>query len=319
MSTPQELLKEVKEYFQYIPDVESESSEDFFKITRKQIEDLEIPSEEKVKYDIEDDYLVQVLVKDILTVLDENELIKVEKNIAFGKINNTKINAMCIKDDGNYVIAVNVGLLLLLHKHGKLSVASMNPENVIFCNRAAPKDINSGTYKKWADELIENYKKYNSPLGAMIKLNQEATVSHYIALDLKELFVVCHELGHFFNGDLENEDNLIKLINTDWNVCVDNKNHEIEYKADLTGFDILSKVAKKKYGLDKKDLILYVAVLFDIFAMIDANAYDSHPSPIDRTYNILKHNFNVKIADDYLKTYNKELSIIDFFNSINCC
>lgn len=315
--TPQELLKEVKEYFRYVPDVKTESSETFYKMTIEAIAKLNVPEDENVKFDIENDYIVEALSKDILNVLDEKESEDIRKNIAFGKIYNTTVNAMCIEENGSYVIVVNEGLLLLLHKYGKLNVASIEPENVIFCNRGDVKSIDSQTYRIWANELIENYKKYSTPLGAMIKLNEKGNISHSITLDLEELFVICHELGHYLNGDLSKKENLINLINTSWNVYNENKNHEIEYKADLTGFDIFCKVAKKKYGLEKNQLVLYVAILFDILHMITPEATESHPNAIDRTYNIIKYNYNEKLAEDYLNTYNKKLALKDFFNSLN--
>lgn len=315
MTTPQELLKEVKEHFKYIPNVKTESSEVFLKNTLDTLEDtienLNYPEEEKVKLFM-DDHIVEDLSKDILEIFEEDERERIKTKIAFGKIINTTVNALCVEKDGNFVIVVNEGLLQLLHRFGKLLTASAEPHNVLYCNRGNVKDIDSQTYKTWAFELIENYEKYNSPIGAMVNLTKDAMISHAITLNLQELFVVCHELGHYLNGDLFQKENLKELINTSWNIYCENKNHEIEYKADLTGFNILCKVAKKKYGIGKDELLPFIAFLFDILGTITKET-DSHPDPIIRTYNIIKYNFSEQSAEDYLKTYSDELSLNDFF------
>jgi hypothetical protein len=138
-----------------------------------------------------------------------------------------------------------------------------------------------------------------------------------VLLRLQELFILCHELGHFFNGDLEEQNNLVKLWQTNWAVVNENKDHQIEYKADLTGFDILTRIGKKKFNLDRKYVLLQVMAVFDILAMIDPSESKDHPAPIDRTCNIIQHFFGEKYVQQYVKTYYSEVIFSEFFNSLN--
>jgi len=321
MSTPQDFLKKVKEYYRFIPElaVVTECSDEFTRLTKGEADSFEGELHEIAKnYSIENDDIILNLVKDVFPILNIEEKKKL-KNVAFGKIINTTVNALCIKsNDGfnNYCIVLNQGLLMLFHKHAKLTYAAADPNAVIFCNRGDHTKINSSTYKKWSNELIGNYKRYNTPIGTIIKLSKRAGSNHSINISVQELFILCHELGHFYNCDLEDNFAIANLINTTWSVVDDNKDHEIEYKADLTGFDLLVKAVKLKFNLGKKYCLLQVAVVFDILAMINPNESNNHPAPIDRICNIIQYFFGESFVEPYLKTYSEDYTFLDFFNSL---
>jgi hypothetical protein len=320
MSTPKEFLDRLKTHFRFEPVIEGGiKSEEFSAITKSEFEKFEGAIKEKYKnYSIEDDHIVLDLVEDVLPVLTPLEIESIEK-CAFGKIYNTKMNAFCAKSkDGfdNYCIVINEGLLMLLHKYGKLIIAQANAKNVTFCNRGNLQLFSEKDYAEFANELIQNYKDYKTPVGAMIKLTHESTVSHSFILHFQELFVLCHELGHLFNKDLEEEQNLMNLFDSEANVLEENKFHEIEYKADSYAFDLVSRVAKQKYKIDKKQILPFFIMLFDIMALIDPNKSEKHPAAIDRITNIIYSNWDKQTADNYLKTYSEEISAEDFFNNL---
>ncbi|UFH33633.1 hypothetical protein LNP04_08000 [Chryseobacterium sp. C-71] len=320
MSTPKDFLDRLKLHFRFEPIIEGGlRSEEFSKITKYEFENFENNLKEKLKnYNVEGDDIVDNLVQDVLPILTlaEQELVK---NVAFGKIYNTKINAFCAKSqDGldHYCIVINEGLLMLLHKYGKLLAAQGNPKIVAFCNREDISKIKSKDYSNWANELIANYKIYKAPVGAMLKLTTEGNMQHGFILHFQELFVLCHELGHLFNKDLEDKRNLTNLMDSDAEIIEENKHYEIEYKADSYAFELISRIAQKKYKMEKKNILPFVVILFDIMALINPNQTNKHPAAIDRIMNIIRDNWGQKIADEYLKTYNPNFDSFGFFNKL---
>jgi hypothetical protein len=254
----------------------------------------------------------QLLVDGLLDIikggLDEESVGKIESSIAFGKALNGEFNALCVRnDDGQYAVLIYEGLMTLMHKYDKFIVASTSPESVTFCNRANLQELKGSDYIAFADELIVNYKLTHSPMGALIKLAPNAAAGAGINTHLKELFVLCHELGHFFNGDLESTQNFHTLANTQWLVFDDNKSHEREYKADLTGFSIFEKAVSYKYKDFPKNLLISVlAQVFDLMSMIDSESSDTHPAPMNRLKNVVTVNFGAEAAAALMAMYTKK-------------
>ncbi|MBS1611666.1 MAG: hypothetical protein JST49_02495, partial [Bacteroidetes bacterium] len=131
---------------------------------------------------------------------------------------------------------------------------------------------------------------------------------------LQELFVLCHELGHLFNKDLEDKHNLTYLIPSEAEIIEENKHYQIEFNADLYAFDLLSRIAKRNYNLEKKFILSFVVTLFDIMALINPNRGGKHPAPIERIINIVQSNWGKDVAYRYLKTYDGSVTYDDFFN-----
>ena len=161
MSSSDEFLGRIKSHFRYAPIIEGlEKSEEFSQLTRAEFESFENSVKKKLEnFDVESDYLVEQLVNEVMPVLNSSES-EMAANVAFGKLYNTKMNAFCAKSkDGfdSYCIVINEGLLMLLHKYGKLLSARSNPRNVLFCNREEAAKIDSETYAQWSIELISNY------------------------------------------------------------------------------------------------------------------------------------------------------------------
>lgn len=320
MTRPKDFLERLKIHFRYEPVIEgSVKSDEFSKLTRAEFEKFESSIKEKFKnYNVEDDHIVDDLVNDVLPILTTTEGESLT-NVAFGKIYNTKMNAFCAKSqDGldNICIVINEGLLMLLHKYGKLVIARDNPESVSFCNRGKTSNITSEDYADWANELIDNYKLYKAPVGAMLKLKPETLIQHSLSLQFQELFVLCHELGHLFNKDLDNKKNLTYLIDSEAEVVEENKYHQIEFNADLYAFDLVSRIAKHKFNINKKYILPFIIILFDTMAMINPNQGKKHPAAINRIMNIIGNNWGEDIADEYLNTYEDVTSVNDFFNRI---
>ncbi|WP_291138893.1 hypothetical protein [Flavobacterium sp. UBA7663] len=315
-NTPQEFVKDLQDYLRNSPQIKTKKHDEFTKLNdleHKKIDALKNLSKEEL---IESNMLIDMLVKKVYDVLDPEELEKAQSSIAFGKVVNTYCNALCVRSpDGKYAVLIYEGLMMLLHKFGKLMFAAQNPKSVLTCSRGKTKLLKKKHYLNFATELIETYKEHGTAAGAMVKLNPEASSIHAVNLDLKELFVLCHELGHFFNGDLENANNFYHLNDYNWDVFNDNKDHEMEFRADLTGFAIFEKAALKRYkGIPRNSLITPVMQLFDILARISEGSSQSHPHPIDRMANIIRHHYSEEMANEYLKMFTSDDSPNNFLD-----
>src|SRR5690606_3119169 len=100
----------------------------------------------------------------------------------------------------------------------------------------------------------------------------------------------------------------------DWQIFDDNKDHLMEFKADLMGFAIFEKAVLTKYkDLPRKYLIVILAQLFDILALINDKASSSHPAPIDRIMNIISFHYGEEVAKQYLETYGSKEKVEEFF------
>lgn len=314
-SSPDEFVKDLQNYLKNEPPIKGEGHEEFTRLNEEQFKELEITYGQNPDYFRESNYLVESLFETVASSLNEDDLKSVKEKIAFGKVLNTFCNALCVKSqDNKYAVLIYEGLMLLLHKYGKLILASHFPDKVLSCNRGNVKELKSEDYKAFADELIENYKSIGAPMGAMIKFDLEFIESHALNLTLQELFVLCHELGHFFNGDLENENNFYSLTKYDWKIFDDNKDHLMEFNADLTGFAIFEKAVLTKYkGLPRKYLLVALSQLFDILALLNPHPSHSHPAPIDRIMNIISYHFGEETAGKYLATYDSKEKLQEFF------
>lgn len=302
--TPKDFLRAVQDFLADQPYPKGESDETFTQLNLEEAK--QFPSFKQTPDEIRSgQFLIDGFLDMIKGGLDVESVDKIESNIAFGKALHGEFNALCIRsDDKKYAILIYEGLMILMHKYDKLIIASNYPESVTYCNRANPRELKASDYKAYADELIANYKLTHSPMGALIKLNPDVAMIAGINTQLKELFVICHELGHFFNGDLDNIQNFHNLANTEWNVFDDNKNHEIEYKADLTGFAIFEKAVNYKYkGFPREMLISVLAQVFELMSMIDSESSETHPSPMSRLKNVVTINFGAKQADDLMSMY----------------
>ncbi|MBS1614157.1 MAG: hypothetical protein JST49_15160, partial [Bacteroidetes bacterium] len=134
MSTSKDFLERLKVHYRYEPIIEGGvKSKTFSEMTKAEFENFEGAMKEKLlNYTVESDHIVQQLVDDVMPILNSTEKTMVA-DVAFGKIYNTKLNAFCAKSqDGfdNYCIVINEGLLMLLHKYGKLLLATHSPESV---------------------------------------------------------------------------------------------------------------------------------------------------------------------------------------------
>lgn len=240
---------------------------------------------------------------------------KMQESLAIGLVRNGSFNATCSKSSNDkYAILIYEGLFVLLNKHGKLTHAARNPKIVRFCNRGDKNSLSSSDYHSYISELFDNYNKYHYPIGALVKLERNYS-NHMFTIMLSELFTICHEIGHFLNGDFEKDSHFLNLTNLPFKGFNENLKHEIEYNADLTAFPIFEKAAMNLFPIISKDmLVVPLSIFFAIMGTITKSKSESHPPPYKRMVNILAICYSEKVALDYIASFESKEKTKHFFS-----
>jgi len=231
---------------------------------------------------------------------------RVLPSIALGVLDTGEANAAIYKSpDGKYAILLNNGLMLLLNKFFKLIIAWESPRAVTYCNRKPAEELTVEELRGYLPELIEAYKQYGAPYGAMLKLDSSGVGRQSALLHLSELFIVCHELGHFLNGDLDDGSSFCCVEGRPWlQKFEENKDRTTEYAADVTGFRLLHDVMKAMPG-DVRPLhgLQAIISLFNLFFLLTEGESASHPDPRSRSVNIARHFFGQDFAATLERSY----------------
>lgn len=305
IKSPQELLEKIQSQLgQNMPTKIPYENEEYQLHFEKKVADMGIKPE---MYEKGLDNLIQGFWDDI-EMLDSNEVNIIKGKIAIGNARIDSIGAQLVRVDDFYAIVFNYGLYIYINKNLKLIHASQKPEDVIFCNRIEKEQYSSKIFQEFRDELSHIYKGARRVLGTLILLKPEVKLIE-LQLYFIELFILCHELGHFFNGDLDDKNSIISLYENSAEKILSNENsHLKEINADLKGFELLLKILikKKKLGVNimPPELILPTLITnFDIFTELAPKESESHPHPIDRLLNIIDAYYGNEVTEFIIKTY----------------
>jgi len=239
-------------------------------------------------------HAIEGLKEDLFPSLDAQNLERIASDIAIGLLPNGEANAFIARSpDGKYALVLCSGLMLLLHKYLKLVRAFVTPLEVVHCNRKPASTLTKDDLSSYIVELVQIYKDQGVPYGPMINLSDRAAAEHGFLLSLAELFILCHELGHYLNGDLVDLSSYSALPHdTEGQRYEENRNHEIEFHADITGFG-LYRPSLEKRGFDASSVELLKPILatFNLFYAIGGGASSTHPHPYDRVCRIVDHHY----------------------------
>ena len=242
---------------------------------------------------------VEGLKSDLLQSLGTLDRERVVSDVAIGLLADGQANAFIARSpDGKHAIVLCSGFMLLLHKYLKLIRASVTPANVVYCNRKPASELTKMDLHSYIVDLVLIYKALGVPSGPMIKLSDNAMIEHAFVLTLGELFVLCHELGHFLNGDLEDQSAYSALPhNAEGQRFDENRNHEIEHRADVTGFG-LYRASLKSRGFDASSIewLKPIVATFNLLYAIGGGASSTHPHPYDRVRRIVDHHFGLELG-----------------------
>lgn len=311
-NSPEDFLNELKTTsanpLKPLPGAEMDKT--FFEMTEKDI--LENDAEfydEIIKHHHGLDLMVGEEKQQILKALTPELRNKISSNVAIGALNTGEANAIIVRSDcKKFAILVNYGLMVLLNKFLKLTVAKGNPKLVTYCNRKEASELSAEDLQQYLDDLTWAYATFSAPYGPLIKLKESneslGTVVHH--LRMAELFIICHELGHFLNGDLDKDENFSAYLNLDWvKKFTGTSGHEQEHNADTTGYDLLRRVVTIDYPhLPERTPLQSIVLLSCLLSLIHGDEPSpSHPSPTERVLYIARTFFGTEFTEELKKGY----------------
>jgi len=310
--SPKEFLEQLKVEFSKPIQPGSTISEEFETITRNQLSEMGyIESLDELRlYDPVIEQLVNTIYANIPSQISK----RIQSSVAIGPLNTGEVNAMCVKSlDNKYAVLINYGLMTLFHKFYKLQLAKSNPKSVTFCNRKNAEELTSNDLETYARELIENYKKYRVPYGALIKLDMQyqssIAITQWAMVSISEIFTICHELGHFLNGDLDREENF-SLFHRGGDKALKQFNelsYLMEFNADITGYTLFEPSVIEGLGIkDKRFIISTLIIFFDILYKLSGKNSPSHPNPLSRALSICEHFYGKELAEAVAQSYNHD-------------
>ncbi len=301
---PQEFILYLKRKYANLYKTDKVADKEFYEITKRELSDYGTSVEDASHKGL--DWVISEIYDGILCQLDLEVKNNVKRSMAVGVVETGEVNAWIAKGGLNtYGIILNSGLMLLLHKAFKLMVASTNPQGITYCNRKNASQISQDDIWLMFKDLCKIYVETGVPRGPMLKLKEELLVKHSSLLHLGEVFVFCHEIAHFLNGDLDDQSNFISLGHDKIAMkYLEGKNHEIEYKADIKGYEIFSRYANTKYPKIPNELrMMPIVILMDILGAIGIEENYTHPSPKDRVINIARSYYGGKVAKFWKSSY----------------
>jgi len=247
------------------------------------------------------DVVIEDLKNDLFPSLNASDLQRIQSDIAIGLLPTGEANAFIARSpNGKYALVFCSGLMLLLHKYLKLVRAFVTPQEVIHCNRKNPSSLTRDDLSSYIVELLEIYRDRGVPYGPMVKLSERASVEESFILNLAELFILCHELGHYLNGDLADESSYSALPNDfEGRKYEENHDHELEYRADVVGFSLYIQSLKKR-GFDSSsvELIKPLLATFNLFYGIGGGSSSTHPHPYARVCRIVEHHYGAELGQE---------------------
>lgn len=198
--------------------------------------------------------------------------------------------------------------MIFFNKFLKLSLTQGLPDKTIYIDKETKELLKKDGISAVFEFVRGNYLKYGEPLGGKVLPipEIEAKVAHL--LHYGETFAVCHELGHFFNGDLEESFSSGLYISPASGISKINHSdeHKMEFLADLSGYEIYRKGCCQDGKMDEHaSLMAPIVTLFDAFGYLDDSENPSHPHPICRILNIAYHAHGKEAATFWLNTYEK--------------
>lgn len=242
-NSPDEFLAELKQHnWRSIPDHPYNDSE-YQRITFTKLKKYG----EKYGFAFVDDpleYALKPCIDKAFRGLSSEDLLTVNEKAAFGVAQTGDINGAVYRSEGgHYAILLNRGLMIFLNKFLKLSLTQGMPEKTIYIDKEAKELLEKDGISAVFEFIRSNYLKYGEPLGGKVLPIPEIECIVGTLLHYGETFAVCHELGHFFNGDLEESFSSGHFTSPASGISKikHSYEHKMEFLADLSGYEIYRK------------------------------------------------------------------------------
>ncbi len=264
------------------------------------------------------DLALAELQKKILNGVPKAAGENISKNVAIGTLDIGTVNARILRSPhSQFTIVVHRGLMLLLHKFAKGILAWHSPADVAYCNRKPADRLTRDDLRGYTFELIENCQKHGAPYGALLLLKPEVQSRQAGIVYHTELFVLCHELGHFLNGDLEDDQGFVEFQGETWmKQFVENRSHQQEYSADETAFRLMQAVLRHSSQAESLRLLPAIVLLFNLFCMLGGVESAFHPHPLERSRNLIETFFGHERARMFEESYSDPRQLHSLFAKV---
>jgi hypothetical protein len=234
-----------------------------------------------------------------------------DKRVAFGALESAELNAFIIRSECRQFFAVllNYGLILFLFSHSRLTSAWGFPESAYLLVGQNWEQFTRMQAASAIERLCLQYKESQKFLIPPIRFS-DPTIE--IGLRARLLvactFTVGHELGHFFNGDLDREELFAQISGRDLASFDPNPSHAMELAVDAVGFDILMCATQRP---DKESLLFEVGNFFTLLKDLGIESSDTHPAPHARVAHLAKTHFNDELAEGLDAYYRGDAGLLE--------
>ncbi len=250
---------------------------------------------------------LKLCIDKVFRGLSSEDLRTVNEKVAFGVTQMGNINATIYRSKGgHYAILLNRGLMMFLNKFLKLSLTQGLPDKTKYIDKETKELLEKDGIGAVFEFIRDNYLKYGEPLGGKVKPIPEIQGKVGSLLHYGEFFLVCHELGHFFNGDFDKafSSGLFTSPASGISKIKHPHKHKMEFLADLSGYEIYRKGCSQDEHMDEHaSLMTPIVILFDAVGFLDDSENLSHPHPIRRVLNIAYHAHGKEAAYFWLSSY----------------
>lgn len=239
------------------------------------------------------DQIIDANINRFFEYLPKKKYGRIKKQVTIGGLNIGNVNAAIVKHPERdiYVILINYGLVVYFVKFMSYVFAARSLDSVIWCNEYPKDQLSSSKIIGFTDELADNYLKTGVPHGPQLLLEKTLVDDITFFTNLAVQFVICHEIGHFLNGDCSEKDNFasFSLIN-EVQALIEDVNDNLEAQADVTAFNLLKNFTANE------DLIIYGLYLFFIGLdwLYKRPMGGNHPNPIERFNKIIDQFYSVE-------------------------
>jgi hypothetical protein len=260
---------------------------------------------------------VHRLAEEVLEKCTDEVASDIRQHIAIGTLDVGSINARIVRsEDGHFAILIHRGLMLFLSKAIKLTLAWGDPSAVTYCNRVPAAQISEEHIKSFLSDLIRATNTQGAPYGALIHLKDELSATRGWMLHAMEMFILCHELGHYINGDLNSTEDYTSFGEIPAaQEYIENRHHEKEFGADAAAFRIMCEVTGLT-GNDRLRLMVPLIQLFNLLYMLGGRESQTHPHPLERTAQLFDRYFSPEMANIYAESYGDRSKIEALFSSL---
>ena len=243
------------------------------------------------------DKIIEANIDRLFGYLPEGTLDQISNKVAIGGMEIKNINAAIVKHPKSavYAIVINYGFIIYFVKFMSYIFAAGDIDRVLWCSECPRDQLNTDTIIRYTDTISDNYLSTGIPYGPELLLEKATVDEISFFTDLSVQYAICHEIGHFLNGDCEREANFTSFsLVSETNVLIEDKDEGIETKADLTAFSLL-----KGFVADE-DLALYGLYLFFIGLdwLYKKPMGGEHPSPIMRYNKIVETYYSIEKAEE---------------------